>query len=213
MPKIEPSFAVRAQLEAMLASGATRSLYFEQMRVYRQQFGEAFTETSWKVTSNPSEQLPRHIFIAFASIERDNNETQNNQVFDNGGLKRLSVRVNSRQYPEKELITNFTTAERNYTRAYMMFQEAMHKYSDTDSGSQLSVEDFASLYPIFHIDVSKHEDHLKLGHVDIEVMWTLSDKFKNLAGTGNTAYHVFCVILSDRYTTLETVSGKMNIII
>ena len=51
----------------------------------------------------------------------------------------------------------------------MMFQEAMNKYSDSDSGSQVSVEDFASLYPIFHIDVPKHKDELKLGHAEVTV--------------------------------------------
>ena len=213
MPKVEPSVAVQTDIEGMLISGARRQLYFEQMRVYRQQFGKTVKTTTWKVTTNSSEELPRHIFITFASTERDNSQVQNNQVFDNASVTRLSAWLNSRQYPERELETDFTTTGRNYTRAYMMLQEAMNKYMETDSGSQVSVEDFASLYPIFHIDVSKHHEKLKMGSVDIDLKWTLSKNFRNLENSDDIDYHVYCVILSDRYLTLDAVSGKMNIIV
>ena len=43
----------------------------------------------------------------------------------------------------------------------MMLQEAVQKYADVNSGSQVSVEDFASLYPIFHFDVSRHKEKLR----------------------------------------------------
>ena len=41
MPKVRPSLSGRTQLEALLVAGAQRSLYFEQVRVYRNQFGAA----------------------------------------------------------------------------------------------------------------------------------------------------------------------------
>ena len=41
----------------------------------------------------------------------------------------------------------------------MMFQEAVQKYDDTDSGSQVSAKAFASIYSIFHFDVSKHKEN------------------------------------------------------
>ena len=56
----------------------------------------------------------------------------------------------------------------------MLFQEAVSEYFDTDSGSQLPVGDFASLYPIIHVDVSKHRDKMRMGTSDIEVRWQLS---------------------------------------
>ena len=115
--------------------------------MYRNQFGVAALSATWRVTSVASEQLPRHVFVAFASNERDESEKQNNQVFDNSKLTWLSVRVNSRQYPDREIETNFTKGSENYSRAYMLFQEVVKKYLDADSGSQVSVKDFASLYP------------------------------------------------------------------
>ena len=127
-------------------------------------------------------------------------------VFDNLDLRRIHVRMNSKQYPDRELETDFRLASRNYGRAYMMLQEAMCKYQDTDTGSQLSVEEFASLYPIIHIDVSKHPDRLKDSPADIELKWTL--------GWGPAGpYFVYVVATSDRYLTLESVHGRMNIIV
>ena len=52
-----------------------------------------------------------------------------------------------------EIETNFAEVSRPYSRTYMLFQEAVKKYSDTDSGSQVSVEDLAEIYPITHVDV------------------------------------------------------------
>ena len=203
MPKLRLSISVQTELEASLLSGAQRSLYFEQMRVYRNQFVHTETSTVWRVTSVSSEQLPRHVFIAFANVARDGNQTQIDQVFDHANLARLAVLVNSRQYPERDIVTNFTAASRNYSRAYMLFLEAFEKSSNPDSGSQVPLEDFANLYPIIHVDASKHRDKLT---ADIEVRWHLS------ADPG-WDYHAYCVVLSDRFITLEAVSGRMNVIV
>ena len=117
------------------------------------------TTPTWRITSLSGSQAPRHIFIALQNSER--HPAANSQkiliicCFDNGNLTRVFVRVNSTQYPERELTCNFTHANRNYSRAYMMFMEAVNKYQDTDTGSQISAEDWANLYPIHHFDVSK----------------------------------------------------------
>ena len=63
------------------------------------------TETSmtWKITTQPGTELPRHIFIAFQSNECDNNQVMNNMVFDNANLRRISCRINSVQYSETRI--------------------------------------------------------------------------------------------------------------
>jgi hypothetical protein len=37
-----------------------------------------------------------------------------------------------------------------------MLMEAMQKYQDTDTGMQVSLDEFSTLYPILHFDVSEH---------------------------------------------------------
>ena len=211
MPKVTPSLEVARQIEQKLVLGFMKSLYFEQCRIYRQQYGAAELTPTWRVTTNNSEQLPTHVFIAFAAATRDNNQEQNNQVFDHASVKRIQVRINSTQYPDRELETHFDIASRNYGRAYMMFQEAVQKYADTDSGSQVSAEDFASIYSIFHFDVSKHKEKLRTSSADVEVRWQLGGDFQ--VGGNNTPYHVYCLVMSERFLKLEALSGKMNIIV
>ena len=207
IPRVIPSISIQAELESKMVSGTLKKMYFEQMRVYRSTvYLAAQTTCTWRVTTNQGSELPRHLFVAFQDNERINDQLKNNMVFDNLDLRRIQVRMNSRPYPDRELETDFRMTSRNYGRAYMMLQEAMSKYQDTDTGSQLSVEEFASLYPIIHIDVSKHPDRLKDSPADIELRWTLGS-------TPPRPYFVYVVATSDRYLTLEVVHGRMNIIV
>ena len=150
---------------------------------------------TWRVISVASKQL-RHVLVVIVSVERDGNQQKNNQVFDNAKLTLLSVCVNSRQYPDREIETNFTEASRNYSRAYMLFQKAANKYSDTDSGSQVSVEEFAELYPIIHVERSKHKKRLKMSTDDHEIRRQLASNFRDLVND-DSAYQVYCVVLSN----------------
>ena len=76
----------------------------------------------------------------------------------------------------------------------------------------MSVQDFAPVYPIIHVNVSKHKERLKMGTTDHEIRWQLASKFQKVGG-GDGPYHVYCVLLRNRYITFEAVSGKMNVII
>ena len=216
IPKNIPSLEIQTEIEAKLVSGYIKNLYFEQVRVYRTMFQPTETSPTWIITTLPGSEIPKHIFIAFQSSERlpaAKPQNINNMIFDNGNLKRISVRVNSVQYPEREIECNFTEANRNYRRTYMMFLEAVNKYQDTDTGCQLSAEDWASLYPIHHFDVSKHSERLKKSMADIEVKFILGGKFRNIANNADVPYYVYAVVLSDRYMQLQGLSGKMNVIV
>ena len=207
IPKVIPSIAVQTDIERKMVTGHTKQMYFEQMRIYRSTaYLAAQVKATWRITTNQGSELPRHLFIAFQLSTRDNSQTQNNMVFDHLNLTRIQARINSKPYPSRELETNFNATGRNYARVYFHFQEAMNKYQDTDSGSQLSVEEFVNLYPIIHIDVSKHSERLKDSPADIELTWTLGSEPAQ-------PYHVYALITSDRYISLNIINGKMNIII
>ena len=213
IPKVKPSLKVETELDSMLVKGLIKHLYFEQMRVYRTMFQPTETSMSWRITTQPGTELPRHIFVAFQSTERDNNQEMNNMIFDNANLRRISCRINSVQYPEREFECNFTPQNRNYSRLYMHFLEAVNKYQDTETGCQISAEDWANLYPIIHFDVSKHSDRLKNSSADIEIRFNLGGNFRNIGNTADQPFYVYAVVLSDRYLQLEGLSGRMNIII
>ena len=213
MPKVKPSLKLESEIDSMLVKGHIKKLYFEQMRVYRTMFQPTETSMTWRITTQPGTELPRHVLIAFQSSERDSNQEINNMIFDNANLRRISCRINSVQYPEREFECNFTQENRNYSRSYMSFLEAVNKYQDTDTGCQLSAEEWASLYPIHHFDVSKHNDRLKNSSADIEIRFNLGGNFRNIADDADRAFYVYAVVLCDRYIQLEGLSGRMNIII
>ena len=114
-------------------------------------------------------------------------------VFDAGTLSHISRWINSTRFPDRELDVSFAAASRNYGRAYVMFQEAISKiYNDTDSGSQVSVKNYASLFPIFAFNVNHHKVRLRGGSTDIEIRWSLSANFGG-------HYNAYALVLSDRY--------------
>ena len=213
MPKVKPSLRVESEIDSMLVKGHIKELYFEQMRVYQTMFQPTQTSMTWRITTKPGTELPRHVFIAFQSSKRDSNQVMNNMIFDNANLRRISCRINSVQYPEREFECNFSQENRNYSRSYTNFLEAVNKYQDSDTGCQLSAEDKASLYPIHHFDVSKHNNRLKNSSADIEIRFNLESNFRNLENNADQPFYVYAVVFSDRYFKLEGLSSQMNIII
>jgi len=105
-------------------------------------------------------------------------------------------------------VCNFTDKVNDYQRVYHSFLEAGLKYSDVDSGSQVSYTEYKSLYPIFHFDVSKREQNIfeTTGICDIELRVQLRNNPAN-------PYYIYCLIVGERYATLQAISGRMNIIL
>jgi len=202
IPKIKPSLENEVKINQILSSGSyNRTLYFEEMRIYRDQYEAADISPTWNVTTNQQFQKPTHIFVAFQNVNRYGSQDANNMVFDNCGVSSLYAMINSGQYPERALQTLMSTTE--ITLGHMMFQDALNKYLDYSDGTNISLEQFASLYPIFHIDVSKHEEVTYSG-LQISLSW-------RLAGDPGFAYIVYVVILSDRFITVNSVNGRMAV--
>ena len=103
---------------------------------------------------------------------------------------------------------SFAAASRNYGRAYMMFQEAISKYNNTDSGSQVSVEDYAGLFPIIAFNVGHNKEKLQLrgSPADIEIRWSLSANFGG-------HYNVYALVLIYRVMQLNALNGKMDVVV
>ena len=86
----------------------------------------------------------------------------------------------------------------------MYLLDAMQKYQDVEDGSQISAEEFRTLYPIFHFDVSKHNERAVDSTADIEITWTL--------GVVPVApLYVYALVISDRFITVDSVGGKMTV--
>lgn len=85
----------------------------------------------------------------------------------------------------------------------MYLLDAMQKYQDVEDGTQISAEEFRTLYPIFHFDVSKHSERAVDSTADIEITWTL--------GAAPVALYVYALVISDRFITVDSIGGKMTV--
>jgi len=129
----------------------------------------------------------------------------NNKIFNNADVRRIYARINSKQYPERAIECNFADdANKNITRPYMYLLDSMQKYQDVGDGSQISLEEFRTLYPIFYFDVSKHSERAVDSTADIEITWTLG-------AAPVAALNVYALVLSDRSVTIDSIGGKMTI--
>ena len=204
IPILRPNLSTLARIESELINSSSK-LYWQSIEMHRSE-AKRDTNTAWRIPS--SNLKPTRLYITFQLAEKVNTYTGNNATFDTMNLERIHVRINNHQFPLEEYTCNFTDKINDYNRVYHSFLEAGLKYSDVDSGSQVSYSEFKSLYPIFHIDVSKHEDNLFeiSGISDVELRF-------NLRTAPTADYYIYCLVLTDRFATLQGIGGRMNIIL
>jgi hypothetical protein len=91
------------------------------------------------------------------------------------------VKINSYRYPEDNYNVNFDRTELSCGRYYRDFLAGGKKNDGaTEVGSLISLQEYASLYPIIHFDVSNHVDYTGTGGLHIYFEWQLaSDPAKN----------------------------------
>ena len=204
VPILKPILTTLARLESELASGASAKLFWEGVSVYRSD-ARNDQHPRWRVASSANK--PSHIFVVMQQIDREANSAFNSGIFDHLNLERAQVRINSVQFPKEEFEADFTN-ENDYQRLYHSFLEAGMKMLDADTGSQVNYVDFKTLYPILHFDASHHEDSLYASSTtaDIEVRLQLRTP-------PTSTYYIYCIILSERFLTLQGVENKMQIIL
>ena len=212
MPQVKPSLSELSMLDGLMAAGVEKPLYFEQVNIYRKTFDGATIAGTWDVATNSSMALPNHIFMCFQATTQENSFEQNNMIFQHAKLTQARCWINSVQHPKREFTCDFTDKNDDYSRLYMAFQSAVGKYSDTDSGSQISIADFKNLYPIIHFNTSKRDDLVNIHEAKIKLEWRLASRFQYPSGT-NANYNVYCLILSDRFLKLQGIGGKMTVIV
>ncbi|KAK3603652.1 hypothetical protein CHS0354_017368 [Potamilus streckersoni] len=89
----------------------------------------------------PGSDLPKYVFVAFKLPKQRNAlqpQTQNKHIFTSISLSRIHIRINFRQYLERELECNFAVDTRKYSHAYIILMEATQKYNDVDIGTPMS---------------------------------------------------------------------------
>ena len=202
MPTVRPSLAWQATLEAWMAEQKTATLYWQATQVDQLADQNGITDLSWKLAVRSGSERPRHIFVAFQLAARRDSQTANPMIFDALSLTDIQIRLIAVRVPQSDLDVNF--AERRFQRAYKMLSDYLGRDQNVDTGTQISAEDFRTLYPIYHFDLETQSERLKDSISDIYV-WA---KFSANPG----AYRAYAVVQSDRSMLLSGDGRKMNLV-
>jgi len=127
-----------------------------------QQFARAKEATSWRVAvkyrtsktyfrgiSNSctvSWSALKHSLEEFSISHSPSLQTQNFRF-------RIHIRIKTGQHPERDFEYNFAVPIGNYSCMYMMLMEAMQKYKETDTVTQILLDEFAVACRILYFNV------------------------------------------------------------
>lgn len=196
MPIIKPSLETEIKLYEAIENKSVLTVLFRGRNTQTMVPPANSTNIDWSLQSTTGK--PRYIIISF---QKDNVKSKAN--FSNLKLNRIYVEVNTRRYPNQDIEVNYT--EDKYSRIFKQTYDFKKKFYDTDDASSFSMITFKSLYPIYVIDISKHEDRTNMSALDIKIKAI----FESAPGSGVEA---FATIISDNEMNLES-SGKRFVLL
>lgn len=122
----------------------------------------------WRITS--SSHRPVRMFVIFQYLNRYNDQTKNNMIFDHLNIDRIHCRIGSQQFPKEEYQCNFNDGtEEDISRLYNAYLHMGNNINDLDSGASLCYSDFKNLYPIFCFDLKAQDNQIWRNVTEIDI--------------------------------------------
>jgi hypothetical protein len=203
VPIVTPSLTTMAKIETYLASGSINSLYWESYNVYRTDIRDD-KNVQLRITS--TQHKPSHIFVVFQKTSRTENQLETNMVFDHMNLSKIQVEVGNKKVPDEAYSCDFSPLKLDYSRVYSSLLSAGYKNIDVDTGTVISYNDFAKLFPIFHFDLTSQESSIFENSTTPEI--TVSYTLEGTPGN----YYVFCIVVNERKATIQAIDLKIYVI-
>ena len=199
VPIVKPELSKLVELRELIESKLTIPVGF-QARTTDSTVVTQTREFTWRTNVTSGVEKPRWIFVAFQTNKNENQE-QNPAVFDPSNLATASAKLNNEDYPAEYIVVNFTTND--YTVPFQMFdnyKKEFFGYNSLVGGTQVNFATYKSLYPIIVFDVSRQNEKLSNGVIDMQLKFKFHD-----AVPANTMAYV--AIISDRVYHLKS-DGK-----
>ena len=161
------------------------------------------TTFSWSLSAKTSPECPRWIYVGFQTAKAGDQE-KNPALFDNCNAEDVWVELNGIPYPSLRNNTDFPKMK--FSALYNAIAEFLPNYYGITTGQQSNISpiDFASLYPLHVIDLTKQPERIKNGVMNM----TLRAIFRAAVPANTQAY---VVIASDRILTFKSDGSKMNV--
>lgn len=159
-------------------------------------------QTGSIIINTTSDEL-RNVFVVPQYIDRENNQSENNMIFDHLDMMRCYLRINNEKYPIEDYIADFSIS--NYARYYSDFLSAGNKNIGSENGCLVSYEKYGKLYPIIHFNVANHQSYTGVSNLKIEFNWSLR------AATAK-AYRFYFILIEKRKGVMNMENNTFDIL-
>lgn len=206
VPNVKPIPSLNAKLIEFLNSGEQRRLMWDSIQHYR---SEPFTnqEQSWLIKT--TSHRPVKCIVFFQLNKRFNSQTENNMIFDNMDVSRISLDLNgATTFPHKEYVLNFGITDptkEDYIRAYAAYLTACSAIHSDDCRPCVSYDEFKTLYTMFIFDMSSMDEGIF--ETTTEARLTLNYQF---ATTPLEAYRIHAVLETESDIVLSGINGALT---
>lgn len=160
MPIIKPSLEEENKLYKSIENKSVVDILFRGRFTQTYALLENSNRLDWSFQNTTGK--PRYLIIGFQKKKMNSKSN-----FSNLELEEIHVELNTRRYPNQDLEVNFP--DNKYSRVFKETYDFKRKFYDTCEPSSISMLTFKSLFPIFVVDISKHEDRTNMSNIDIKV--------------------------------------------
>ena len=205
VPYVDPEPITKSRLLGIVEKKAIIPVAFTARTAESIPVPDGRTQFIWNISANGGVEKPRYLIFGFQTARNETQE-QNPATFDHLSLTNAYVELNQVRYPASDLRNDFNTNK--YLKVYKAFNDFKQDYYGISSlvgGTQVNLPAFKSLYPIYVIDLSRQDEKLKHGAVDLKLSC-----FFGVGVPANTM--AYSCVLSDRLFKFDIDSGRIVVI-
>ena len=136
----------------------------------------------------------------------DGDQTKNPFTFHHVHLKNAYVTLNSDRYPADDY--NLSFSKQKPSRLYgdaALFRVKFFGIGELITKSNITPNDYKTLYPLFTFDASKQKEKLKSSVVDIQIKTNFTENVP-----ANTI--AFALVISDKILSFQLDGNKMSVV-
>lgn len=203
MPHIKVSDQQRLALLKHLEKDKPMQIAFRNWDLYEYPLLPKTTKHSWSIKTTSQLEKPRYVIFGLQT-NRKNSILNDNALFDHCNLRNVTLFLNSYYYPYDALNLKFD--ENQYSILYDMYARFRQSFYNLPVDPLLDLLQFKEKAPLFVIDCSRQNEHLKTGPVDVRLEIETSKDIPD-----NTS--AYCLIINDRlveYRPLSNIVRKLT---
>ncbi len=201
---IKPDPSTSLILERKLASNQKQSLLWNAITLNKTK--DFVTEGDLEYDFVVQKGVPQRLIILPYLTTQFTDPKKATTQWPNITINTLQVKLNSKNYPQKQLKVRFAPiGSINTGEAYHFFADAGGMIFDRGGGNLISEREWSERYRIYVIEFPKAESVF-----DPKRNWEIQVEINLTVPGGNTAFRFFNIVQSTRKATLQGLQGKLN---